>query len=309
MPPYLVIINPNAGRRRGLRDWPVISHLLDQAGIFYTYVFTKGSSDATEFARKAVEEGIRNIISVGGDGTMNEVVNGLFAQSTVPPAEVTLAMIPVGTGNDWGRMYGLPSDFKDAVKMIIRGNTIIQDAGVVTYIKDGAQQQRYFINVAGMGFDAIVTEDTNRRKQIGRTGKIAYLVSLLKSLFRYSCYKVRIEADGKRTFDGELFSANVGICRFSGGGMMQVPAAIADDGLFDITIISKMSKWNIIRNVSKLYDGSFVKLKQVSNHRAARVVVKSDEGILLEADGESLGTGPFEFTVLPKVLKFIVPRT
>jgi diacylglycerol kinase (ATP) len=304
---HFIIINPNAGSRRGIHDWPAIARLLDASGIKYEYSFTNGKGEAGEYTAKAIEQGIRNIIVTGGDGTLNEAVNGLFMQTIVPPEEVTLAMIPVGTGNDWGRTYGMPNDHAATVKMIRENHTTLQDVGIVSYIDGEIKKERYFINVAGIGFDAVVTSDTNHRKERGSGGKIAYMKSLLLSLFKYSHQQIIIEADGLTLFSGEMYSANAGICKYSGGGMMQVPFAIPDDGMLDITIFRKMGKLVVIRNTKRLYDGSFVKLKYVSTHRAERISFKSNDRVLLEVDGESIGSVPAEFRILPKALKVVVP--
>jgi YegS/Rv2252/BmrU family lipid kinase len=305
--PYLVIINPNAGKRRGERDWPVISGLLKNSGISFTHLFTLKRFDALDFAKQGVEKGIRNIIVVGGDGTLNEAVNGIFSQSVVPPNEVTMAMIPIGTGNDWGKMYRLPKYYSSVVQMITERHTFLQDVGIAVFHEDGSRKERHFINIAGIGYDAFVTFDTNRKKEMGGGGKIAYMLSLLGSLMKYSHQNISVMADGQFLFTGELYSANIGICKFNGGGMMQVPYAISDDGLFDITIFRRMNKLTVIRNVKRLFDGSFVRMKQVSTHRAASVSISSNEKVLLEVDGESIGTVPVEFRILHKALKVVVP--
>jgi YegS/Rv2252/BmrU family lipid kinase len=304
---HLVIINPNAGRKLGQRDWPVISKLLEDAGIPFGHEFTKGRFGAQALARDAASKGCKNIITVGGDGTFNEVVNGILLQKETDSKQISLAFIPVGTGNDWGKMYSLPSEYSEAVKVISENNTVLQDAGLVSYNTDKGIEERYFANVAGIGLDAVVVFDTNLRKERGSGGKTAYLLSLLKAMLRYSSLKAKIVMDGDIVFEGYLYSANVGICKYSGGGMQQVPNAIPDDGLFDITIISKVSKGKVILNVKGLYDGSFTKLKEVSTHRGASIQIDSTDPLLLEVDGESLGRPPFNFSILEKVLKIVVP--
>ncbi len=305
---YYVIINPNAGKHLGMRLWPELARLLKESGIPFIHIFTEKPLDAQGFTLNAVQYGYRKIIIVGGDGTLNEAVNGLFLQAIVPSYEITLAMIPVGTGNDWGRMYGIPADHASSVKMIREDYTILQDLGIASYSKDGLRKERYFINVAGIGCDASVTFDMNRRKEKGGGGNISYFMSLMKNLLKYSLVHAAIEADGQVIFDGALYSANIGIGKYNGGGMMQLPKAIPDDGLFDITIIGRLGKFSVIRNLGKLYDGSFVKIKLVSLHRASTVAVKSNETVLLEVDGESLGTAPCEFRILPRAIRVLVPR-
>jgi len=163
--------------------------------------------------------------------------------------------------------------------------------------------------VAGIGLDAEVVFDTNAKKAKGSAGKIAYLMSLLNAMFRYTALEARISIDGAQVFDGKLYSANIGVCRYSGGGMRQVPAALPDDGLFDVTIIKKVGKIKVIRNVSGLYDGSFVKMKEVSTFRGASVRIESTDPLLLEVDGESLGRPPMEFSIRPLALKVCVPAS
>lgn len=305
---HFIIINPNSGKRRGKRDWPEIASLLEKQGISFEFIFTAKRLDALIFAKQAAENGFRNIIVTGGDGTLNEAVNGIMLQRSVPSHEISIAMIPVGTGNDWGRMYQCPSDYKECVKMIAQGHTVLQDAGKVQFVLAGEIQERYFMNVAGIGCDAVVVRDTNSRKDRGSSGRIAYMLSLARSIFKFSSQKAVVAADGNTVFNGALYSANFGICRYSGGGMMQVPKAIPDDGLFDITIIGDVGKLKIVRNTARLYDGSFTAMKEVSTFRCAAATVHSNDGLLLEADGEMLGTAPIEFSILPRALRFVIPE-
>jgi YegS/Rv2252/BmrU family lipid kinase len=303
----VIIVNPNAGKRHVMRHWPEVRALLDDTGIFFTPYFTEGKLHAVEITRQAIAGGARDIIVFGGDGTLHEAVNGIFTQQYVSPGELTLAMIPAGTGNDWGRMFRLPGDYKSIAEMIKARHIFLHDIGEVRFTEAGRMQTRYFINVAGIGFDAVVVKDANGRKERGMGGKSSYVWSLLRSLLTYSNTHAVIEADGEEIFSGALYSGNIGICRFSGGGMQQVPAALADDGLFDITVIRKLSRRKVVWNVRKLFDGSFVHLPQVSTHRAGMVRISSNEELLLEADGEVLGCAPMEFRILPGALKVLVP--
>jgi YegS/Rv2252/BmrU family lipid kinase len=304
----LVIINPNAGNRRVVRDWPQIAKLLNAAAISFDHVFTQGPLDACRFAAQAMHEGRECIIVVGGDGTLNEVVHGLLEESEERTADIAIAFIAVGTGNDWTRQYNIPATYEGAVRLIAEGYTVLQDAGSVTYYSGSEYQQRWFLNVAGIGLDAEVVSDTNARKARGHGGKIAYLWSLLSAVFRYRSRFARFVIDDQEVFAGRLYSANVGVCRFSGGGMQQVPAAIPDDGLLDITLIRKVNKAKVMLNVKGLYDGSFTRLKEVSSYRGQVVIVESGDSLLLEVDGESLGRPPYVFTILPSALRVVVPK-
>ncbi|MBK7031055.1 MAG: diacylglycerol kinase family lipid kinase [Bacteroidales bacterium] len=302
---WFVIVNPNAGKRKGQHDWLTIARLLGEAGIEFINIFTEHRDHAMLLARKYIEKGFRNIIVVGGDGTLNEVVNGIFTQKHISPSEVTLAMIPVGTGNDWCRMYKIPSDYKEAISIIAKANIFLQDAGMVKYYSSlGQEKTRYFLNMAGMGFDALVAKKTNRQKDKGKGGPLSYFVNIFSSLFYYKATKTTVVLDNESVTQ-EVFSMSVGICQYNGGGMKQAPDAKSDDGLFDLTIIRNIGKFKVIRNVVKLFDGSFTRLPEVSTFRSSHIIIKSIFPMYLEVDGESLGHTPFEFTIIPQTLRII----
>jgi YegS/Rv2252/BmrU family lipid kinase len=302
---WFVIVNPNAGKRKGQHDWLTIARLLGEAGIEFINIFTEHRDHAMLLARKYIEKGFRNIIVVGGDGTLNEVVNGIFTQKHISPSEVTLAMIPVGTGNDWCRMYKIPNDYKEAISIIAKGNIFLQDAGMVKYYSSlGQEKTRYFLNMAGMGFDALVAKKTNRQKDKGKGGPLSYFVNIFSSLFYYKATKTTVVLDNESVTQ-DVFSMSVGICQYNGGGMKQAPEAKSDDGLFDLTIIRSIGKFKVIRNVVKLFDGSFTRLPEVSTFRSSHIIIKSIFPMYLEVDGESLGHTPFEFTIIPQTLRII----
>jgi len=303
---WLIIVNPNAGVKKGVKDWPLISRLLNSAGISHLCVLTEHRDHANQLAGEFILEGYRNIAVVGGDGTMNEVVNGIFLQKHVSPSAITLGMIPVGTGNDWCRTFGIPFNYKEAIRILQNGKTFLQDVGKISYFKNQEPIQRYFINIAGMGYDALVAKKTNISKEKGRGGPLTYLFFVFSSLFQYKFIEAVIEVDDQLVFKGEMFSMNVGICKFNGGGMMQVPAAIPDDGLFDVTLIKKAPKWMVIRHASKLYDGTLVKLPFISTYRGKSIRIRSVGKIYLEADGESLGHSPFVYEIFQQRLKVVV---
>ncbi len=302
---WFVIVNPNAGKRKGQHDWLTIARLLGEAGIEFINIFTEHRDHAMLLARKYIEKGFRNIIVVGGDGTLNEVVNGIFTQKHISPSEVTLAMIPVGTGNDWCRMYKIPSDYKEAISIIAKANIFLQDAGMVKYYSSlGQEKTRYFLNMAGMGFDALVAKKTNRQKDKGKGGALSYFINIFSSLFYYKATKTTVVLDNESVTQ-DVFSMSVGICQYNGGGMKQAPDAKSDDGLFDLTIIRNIGKFKVIRNVVKLFDGSFTRLPEVSTFRSSHIIIKSIFPMYLEVDGESLGHTPFEFTIIPQTLRII----
>lgn len=304
---WYIIINPNAGMRKGEKDWPRIQQLLMAAGISYEYHFSEYHLHAITLAEEGVRKGYRRLLAIGGDGTINEVVNGIFSQDIVPTPDITMAAITIGTGNDWGRMFDIPSDYASAIELIAREKTFLQDAGLVIYQNGSETASRYFINIAGLGFDAIVAKKTNRLKERGKGNSFSYLTSLFSSLLKYKHQQSEITVDKTHhKVNTKLFSMNVGICQYNGGGMKQVPEAIPDDGLFDLTVISKMKKRSVIRHVRKIYKGTHVKLPSVQTFRGKSVVIESRTPIWLEVDGESLGHTPMEFNIIPKSIKVVV---
>jgi len=301
---YLVIVNPNAGKGKGKKDWEKISGLLKIEGFSFEYVFTKQKHHAIELSRENIEKGYRKIIVVGGDGTMNEVVNGVFGQNKVPVAEIILGMITVGTGNDWGRMFNIPVDYAEAISTLKRCTTFMQDAGIVKYYTGEKGESRYFINIAGLGFDALVVEKTNRQKDRGRKGALLYFWNILANLIYYKFTITEITVDGQHV-KNETFTISIGIGKYTGGGMMQTPNAIADDGLFDLTVIKKMRKGEIIRCLKRLYDGTILDHPKVESYTAKKIIINSEPKIHLEVDGESLGHSPIEFDIVPKSVQII----
>jgi diacylglycerol kinase family enzyme len=201
-------------------------------------------------------------------------------------------------------MFNIPSDYEGAVKTIKQQKTFIQDAGLVNYRKNGKAWNRYFINIAGMGFDARVAERTNKMKERGKSGPFLYFSNIFLSLLKYKSLKAEIEIDGE-TYDRKIFSMNVGIGRYSGGGMIQVPHAIADDGLYSITLIKKMGKLNVIANIKRLYNGSITKHSKVETYTARTVQIESKSKLQIETDGESLGHGPVSFRIIPRSVRVI----
>ncbi len=302
---WIVIINPNAGNKKATADLGNISDYLKVKGLNFISVFTERKLDAIELAKTNIEKGYKNIIVVGGDGTINEVVNAIFHQTKYKTNEICLGVIMIGTGNDWGKMFNIPNNYRDAIDIIANKKTFLQDAGLVKYHCDNNIKKRYFINVAGIGFDAMVLDNANKKKEKGKTSKFSYLSSLLTSLIKHRHSEIEIIADNK-SFKNNVFSINVGICRYSGGGMMQVPNAIPDDGLFDLTVINKIGKIDVVRSIKRLYDGSILEHPKVNHHRAKVIKIKSDTPIKLEVDGESLGHTPFEFTIIPRSINVIV---
>lgn len=301
---WFVILNPHAGSGRGRKDQKEILKCLSKSDIRYKLAISEFPKHAIELTIEAIGAGFRHLIVTGGDGTLNEVVNGIFTQTSCSPDEITVGMIPVGTGNDWIKTFGIPNEYKAAVKIIKKGNTMRQDVGRIGFSENGLLKTCYFANMAGFGFDALVAEKTNRLKNKGREGISLYLQALGSGFWNYQTAKTRILIDGQE-IDELIFSASIGIGKFNGGGMMQAPGAIPDNGLFQVTIIRKIGLFGILRNLAGLYSGKFVNDRRVSTHSASHVSISSAKNIAGEADGEILGDHKFDVAMHSQKLTVI----
>lgn len=306
---WFVIVNPIAGSGRGLDDYPLISKLLRDNGIKCEAVFSEHKYHATELTVSAIEAGYRHIIVVGGDGTLHEVINGLFIQRIVDAAEVTIAVIAVGTGNDWIRMYGIPRRYAEAIRAIKEGYTFLQDVAEVEYEESMYRQKRYVANVAGVGFDATVIAACQHSKLKGRMGKSIYLWNLIRCFFKHKSTGVKIWIDDRLIFNNLVFSIAIGICKYNGGGIQQLPDAVADDGLLDITIIKPLHWWHVVFRIGRIFNGRIYSIGHVRHAQGSKVRIESSPEIPLEVDGELLGGSPVEFRVLHRDVRVIVNRS
>jgi len=301
---WFAIVNPNAGNGKGKKDWARISNDLRKLDLNFTENFTDCKGHAIILAKDAINAGFRKFICIGGDGTLNEIVNGAFEQKACGTNDLTLGLIPVGTGNDWGRMFGIPLNYEGASRIIKNGMTTPHDIGLVNFYNGKEKQQRYFINIAGLGFEAVVVKRTNYQKDKGKSGKAIYFYNLLMSLLSYTNTEAEVIADGI-TSNAKIFSLNVGNGRYCGGGMRQTPFASPLDGLLDVTVINGMGKIEIIRNLKILYNGKILEHPKVTGYKCRNLRVTSDSVLYIEADGESLGHLPAEFSIIPSAINIV----
>ncbi|MDR2424400.1 MAG: diacylglycerol kinase family lipid kinase [Prevotellaceae bacterium] len=303
---WMVIVNPKAGMGYGLRDWPLISNQMNKCGVEFTCVFTEKKYHAVELTVKAINDGYRKIVAVGGDGTVNEIVNGIFIQKQVTTTDILLAVIPVGTGNDWVRMFGVPQHYSEAVKAIVESCTVCQDVALIGYTETRVTHQRYMANVAGIGFDAIANRYFNKMKDEGRKGRGLYIAGVIKALLKYKSKRFRIKLDNEVFFDDYMFNASIGIGPYNGGGMNPMPAAVFNDGLIDITIVRRINKLWMLGSFRKLYNGRIYTHPKVLASQARRIEVESFPASPIEIDGEALGFSPFVFEVVPESITVVV---
>ncbi len=293
-----VILNPHAGAGKGSRDRKKIIDILKSSGLNYVLHVSEFPRHAIEIARDLADKGETNFIAVGGDGTLNEIVNGFFNGQGAVHSNIIIGMIPVGTGNDWIKTFGIPDDYDKAMQIILAGKKVTQDVGEINYSRNSTDAKRYFVNIAGFGFDGLVASNANTLKAKGITGFRVYVESLFASFLKFKASKTTVEIDGVK-IEKNLFSASIGIGKYNGGGMMQVPEANPVQGIFHITLISKIGLWGILMNFRGLYNGKFIHDRRVSTFTGKEVNLISSEPLPGEADGETLGEGRFNTRILP----------
>ncbi|MCW3124381.1 MAG: dgkA [Bacteroidetes bacterium] len=303
---WMAIANPVSGFGKVQKKWNTIKAELDAQQVDFDFEFTTPERRGNVLMHEAIRRGYRKIICVGGDGHLHDLVNGLMSQKEIPSTEVTISMISLGTGNDWIKTNGIPKDYKKAITVIKAGKTYIQNVGYAVADNKGYPVSSYFHNFAGVGFDAYVVQNTIRSKAYGQ---MAYLLVMLRSLFSYRKPILRITFDNA-VVETICYLTLTGIGRYGGGGMKLTPGAEPDGDTFYTSIAKDFSKIDVFRYTGRLYDGSFIELDKAEAHRSKHVkieVLSSEEDVYMEADGDVIGTGPFEISLIPKALKVVIP--
>jgi len=304
---WWIVVNPAAGSGKAEREWSGIARALVEEDLSFSVSFTQKTGEATTLVRKAIEEGYRKIIAVGGDGTNHEAVNGILEQSVVDSKEILYALFPIGTGNDWARTYNIPRNHKAWLEMLKKQKTTLQDIGWLQYHREGVPKKRYFANVVGLAYDAFVVKEMMGMKSSILPGKILYLYMVLRCLFRYQLLKARVRYDDQNVTDF-FYTINAGICSYSGGGMQLVPHAIPDDGKLALTLAGQLSKLSILLNSYRFYNASIGEHSKVKTSQTTTVRIEAlgDAPLLVEADGEFLGETPVEIGLIEKALQVLI---
>jgi YegS/Rv2252/BmrU family lipid kinase len=255
-----------------------------------------------------LEAGHRRFLALGGDGTVFEMVNGLCTHPRVPPEASLVTQLPVGTGCDWARAHDLPRTAQAILPLLQEPAVRQQDLGQVHFRAGGQPRTRYFVNAAGLGFDAYVLQQAADQPKGGWRGKLFYLSALLRSLRSYRPQELAVQQAGKDLRQGPCLLLMVGLGPYAGGGMQLCPDARLDDGAFDLTYIEGISAVTVVRNLPLLYNGNLYRHPQVHHGRGPCFSVQADPTTWLELDGECVGHAPAEFAILPQALRVGVER-
>lgn len=297
---WLVILNPVSGRGQALRHQAEIVRLLNQQGMRHSVAVSGFHGHTIELVSAALAAGCRRLLVAGGDGSLNEAVNGILAQNEVAATDILLANLPVGTGNDWARSHQVPSDWPAAVALAASEASAVHDAGLAEF---GDGSRRWFINVAGVGFDAAVVE----RKMARGFGPLAYMMGLLGALWSYRPLPVRVSLDQGLPRDARIFVHFAALGKHCGGGMLIAPEAVPDDGRFHSVLINAMSRLEVLANLKRLFDGTLPSHPKVEASTCATIDVAAPTALGVEADGELIGHTPVTFRVLPRAIRVVVP--
>jgi diacylglycerol kinase (ATP) len=295
-------VNPMAGAGSTAKKWPQILALLKSIGLDFKHDLTEAPGHAIELAKSAAQGGYKLVVSVGGDGTLNEVVNGLYQAGSI--GDVVLGIISTGTGSDYIRSVGAPRHFQEACQCLVNPKKLLVDLGMVEYASNGRLVKRLFVNFAGLGFDAEVVKATTQRfKALGSLP--SYLMGLLTTFLFFQNRDVSVKMDGK-TDARKVCTIIMSNGRYGGGGMLVAPQADPTDGLLDVLIIDNLSKPDLLWSLPRVYKGTHLTHPKVSVKRATEIEIQSRKPMSLQADGELLGETPANFRVLPAALSIVV---
>lgn len=284
--------------------WPELKSALNSRGIDYEFHITERAGHATELSEAAAEKRCEAVVAVGGDGTLNEVGNGIMrVESGKRPK---LGVVPGGRGSDFCRAMGMPYETSDIVEMLERGNSMKIDAGLMRYADGSQRKNRFFFNLAGMGFDADVTYKANRLPGF-LGGTLPYLLSVFIELGRFKIRDVHIRVDGELVFEGPVVDIIVANGKYAGGGMQFSPNSVIDDGLFNVIVLKKATRTKFLLNFPKVYKGTHLSFKEILELKGSVIEVDADQEMLLQPDGEVFGEAPVRFEVHKDAIDLIIP--
>jgi diacylglycerol kinase (ATP) len=290
-----VILNPSSGSVRDVDTLVDQIAQLEDAEIFLT---TKPGS-AARFARTAMRKGSEIIVAAGGDGTLNEVINGIGENV----GDTRVGLLPLGTGNDFARTIGIPTDLEAALEVIRSGETRAVDLVRVT-----SDEVRYFVNVSAGGFSGLVDEKLT--PEMKKTwGPLAYLRSAAAALPELRAYRTTLAFDNTDSLVLDLYNVVVANGRYVAGGRLIAPEASIDDGLLDIILIQQRSAPELALLAAQVALGTHLSSDAIVFRRAAKLTVNSKPGMWFNVDGELVGNEPARFEILPRALHFIVPKS
>jgi diacylglycerol kinase (ATP) len=303
------IVNPHAGNGSTGRRWPRIQAMAhDRLGYFTSYL-TARAGDAARIARTELMEGAELIVCVGGDGTLNEVVNGFMDESVPLRNDTLLGFVPNGTGCDFIKTVPIPEDIEQSLDTIKEGYIKVIDLGRLRHQNDhGLPVTRYFHNIVSFGLGGEVDERINKSsKAFGPF--ISFIWATLVSIFLYGKKNMRMQIDN--SYEMNVIAWNIAVAngQYHGGGMLVAPDAVIDDGLFHITVIGNLTLTEVFRHLPKLYNGRIKDIKDVTILTGKTISASSPERVLVDCDGEQPCSLPIVADIVPAALRLITRKS
>jgi len=305
---WFVLHNPSSGGWKGKRDWPVIKRLLNDLDFSFVSEKTKYKAHALEIIKKALQQNFKKFIVVGGDGSLNETVNAILNYDKQKAEDCIIGYLPVGTGNDWAKTMNIPvNNYEQSLKIILNNKILKQDIGLVHCHNNGKPSKRYFLNIASIGFGGAVSKRLEGLREKGiKTGKLAYLISVLKGMFSYKAQQLKFNFNNQ-VKDSKLYFGAIAICKFFGGGMQPAPHAHPADNLFELTIVDKLNPYQVVRSLGNFYKGKIEQYRQVNFYKTNHLEVNNTlTPLLIETDGEFIGETPAKFSLLANKINVII---
>ena len=306
VPHAKVIVNPTAGGYSVHKEWPQIRKQLRSIGLSFDYEYSEGVGHAIEVAKAAVDAGYRYLIAVGGDGTINEVANGILCSTG--SASTILGVVSAGTACSFTRSIGIPKDYINACSLLTGQGRRLVDVGVVECRSKGQSLRRFFVNQADVGFGAEVVEASKDIPgHFGRSINYApFVLAAVRCLFSYQNKRLTLRVEN----DAEVIRlcAMVVIANGSyfGGGMRIAPQAKPDDGLLDMIIVGDVKKSDLVKIWLMSYEGTHITHNNITVKRTTNATIQSCERTLVETDGELIGECPVSFRIIPSALTIVV---
>jgi len=300
------IINPVSSNGKTGKRWPAYKKRFKEAKLNLDINETLYPGHAVNLTKNALNGGYKTIMAVGGDGTVNEIVNGFYHNGQLINKEAVLLVFSQGTGSDYIKSLGLKKNIDTVINTYKKYERKWVDIGKMKYLNfDQKVVERYFVNEADVGIGGETVEYVNRSSKL-MGGLLTYLIGAIRSVIRYDNKKMKLEIDGKVIKEGLINSVMVSLGKYFAGGMPIAPKAIIDDGLFDIIILGDLSKTETLLNLYKAYQGTHIDYHKIDYIQGKEVKIDTEERVLIDIDGESAGMLPAEFKILEQAFPVLV---
>lgn len=302
----MFVVNPFSGAGKTRKKWQAVEHKLRQQGYGFDVSFTQSPLHAIQITREALQKGYDHIIAVGGDGTINEVLNGFYSPLTEEKCQAAFSVLPMGTASDFARVLPLSTQAEYIEKLLQKGQEQACDVVCASYIDwEGKPARRYFINVADVGIGSDTCARVNRsNKAMG--GFLSFLFACLAAIFSFKNPVLTVEVDGQVLYSGKSSMVAVNNGQYFGGGMMIAPQAQISDGLLDIIVLEDFSKAEFLKALPSVYKGKHLNHPRIRLAKGSKIKIKSPDRVYLEVDGESPGIGDVAIEILPGDIKLFI---